>query len=832
MSPLMQSIEHILSAEILSCRPDTPVSEAARKMLDANCGSIIVMADDGIPQGVWTESDAVKVDLGDDNGRSRPVCEVMSKPIITLQHDVTVHHALGVFRQSRIRHALVEKHGQLIGVLSLSDVILNQDTEAFLGVKRLDMLNSPEVSILSHSDTLQTALREMRDHDLSAVGVLFPDQSYGILTQRDVVRLLAHDDTNRLIGTVCTRPVLGLPQSASLLQARRMIYQHQIRHLAVFDSAGKLVQIVSFREIIQSIEHEFLLELHGALRERDEALLQSKQNLLLADKVFEATMEGIVITDQSGVIQTVNPAFVRITGYSREEAVGRTPAILKSGKQPREFYEYLWRCLIKDGAWQGEVVNRRKNGLLYTEHLSITAIRDDSGECRHYVAVFSDITQRKQAEERLHFLANHDALTGLPNRTLFIEKLQAAVEQAAQYNRRVALMFVDLDRFKLVNDTLGHHAGDELLTRIASELRRVAPQLATVARLSGDEFTILLDNVVSVQQVASRAQSILDAVSAVAVVAGQEVFISASVGIAMYPDDGAAADALLANADTAMYRAKERGKNTFQFYTADMNARAIERLKLEYSLHRALAQHELELWYQPKVELASGRIVGAEALLRWRHPEMGMIPPSQFIPIAEDSALIVPIGEWVLDTACADIRHWQDSGLSSGRVAVNVSGRQLKNPSFVDTVASLLTQYELHNSVLELEVTESLVMDETSGMIDLLRRLQQLGIYLSIDDFGTGYSSLSYLKRLPVHGLKIDQSFIMHLHQDRDDAAITQAIISIARSLGLDVVAEGVELEAQRQFLQEQGCVWAQGFLFSKPVPRQEFERLLRAQQA
>ncbi|WP_312854490.1 putative bifunctional diguanylate cyclase/phosphodiesterase [Paludibacterium denitrificans] len=434
------------------------------------------------------------------------------------------------------------------------------------------------------------------------------------------------------------------------------------------------MQIVSFREIIQSIEHEFLLELHGALRERDEALLQSKQNLLLADKVFEATMEGIVITDQSGVIQTVNPAFVRITGYSREEAVGRTPTILKSGKQPREFYEYLWRCLIKDGARQGEVVNRRKNGLLYTEHLSITAIRDDSGECRHYVAVFSDITQRKQAEERLHFLANHDALTGLPNRTLFIEKLQAAVEQAAQYNRRVALMFVDLDRFKLVNDTLGHHAGDELLTRIASELRRVAPQLATVARLSGDEFTILLDNVVSVQQVASRAQSILDAVSAVAVVAGQEVFISASVGIAMYPDDGAAADALLANADTAMYRAKERGKNTFQFYTADMNARAIERLKLEYSLHRALAQHELELWYQPKVELASGRIVGAEALLRWRHPEMGMIPPSQFIPIAEDSALIVPIGEWVLDTACADIRHWQDSGLSSGRVAVNVSG--------------------------------------------------------------------------------------------------------------------------------------------------------------
>jgi len=299
----------------------------------------------------------------------------------------------------------------------------------------------------------------------------------------------------------------------------------------------------------------------------------------------------------------------------------------------------------------------------------------------------------------------------------------------------------------------------------------------------------------------------------------------------MFPEDGGMADALLVNADTAMYRAKERGKNNFQFYTADMNARAIERLKMEYSLHRALAQDELEVWYQPKVELASGRIIGAEALLRWRHPDMGLISPAQFIPIAEESSLITSIGEWVLDSSCASIQRWRSAGLLQGRIAVNVSGRQLKYSSIVDTVASMLQRYDLPSNALELEITESVAMDEDSGMVEVLHQLQALGIYLSIDDFGTGYSSLSYLKRLPVRGLKIDQSFIMDLHQDRDDAAITQAIISIARSLGLDLVAEGVELDEQRQFLVEQGCDCGQGYLFSRPVPADVFEGLLRAQQ-
>ncbi|WP_293762032.1 EAL domain-containing protein [uncultured Aquitalea sp.] len=827
ISPLTQPIEQIASADILRCGPQASVREAAARMMESGCGSIIVMEGDKAI-GIWTESDALKVDFTDAHSCKQPVAEVMSSPVVVFPHHMSVHDVLGQFRQHNIRHALIEKFGHICGIVSLSDVVLCQGTEAFLGLKRLDAINAPPVTILDGSDRLPAALACMRNEQLTAVAVQCADGSYGILTQRDVVRLVAEGNWQASLGEVCTAPLLGVPHTTSLLQARRVILQHQIRHLGVFDQDNKLIHIIGFRDIIQSIEHEFLLELHGALRERDEALLQSRQSLLLADKVFEATMEGILITDGGGTIQSVNPAFSRITGYSREEALGKKPSLLKSGKQPPEFYEYLWRCLRVEGSWQGEVVNRRKNGLLYTEHLSITAIRDERGECLHYVAVFSDITQRKQAEERLHFLANHDALTGLPNRTLFLEKLQSAVEQAAQYNRRFALLFIDLDRFKLVNDTMGHHAGDELLVRIASELQRIAPALSTVARLSGDEFTVLLENIDTVQQVASRAQNLLDAISTESTVAGQGVFISASIGISMFPEDGADADALLVNADTAMYRAKERGKNNFQFYTADMNARAIERLKMEYSLHRALAQNELEVWYQPKVDLDTRQIVGAEALVRWRHPEMGLISPAQFIPLAEESSLITAIGEWVLDTTCSDMHRWLVAGVLPGRIAVNVSGRQLKYSSIVDTVSEALHRHGLDSSLLELEITESVAMDEDSGVVEVLRRLQALGIYLSIDDFGTGYSSLSYLKRLPVRGLKIDQSFIMDLHQDRDDAAITEAIISIARSLGLDLVAEGVELEEQRQFLVAQGCRAGQGYLFSRPVPAAEFEDLLQ----
>ncbi|BAK76145.1 diguanylate cyclase/phosphodiesterase with PAS sensor(s) [Pseudogulbenkiania sp. NH8B] len=828
MSPLLQPVDHILLPEILSCPPTTSVYEAARLMMESHCGSIIVMDEAGTALGIWTETDALNLDFSmTTEADGTPVAKVMSSPVRTLQSGTSIHDATGFFRRHGIRHALVERDGRYLGLLSLTDIVLNQGTESFLGLKRLEELGCRPACVLGAELGLKDAVKVMRQGAVDAVGVCFADGELGILTRRDVVRLLAQGECEHALGAVCSRPMLTMAENTSLLHARRLMLQHKIRHLGVCGADGGLKFILGFGDILHNIEHECLLELQGALNERDQALLLSRQSLLLADKVFESTLEGIAITDGAGIIQSVNPAFERITGYSAQESVGKTPALLKSGKQPPEFYEHLWHSLKRDGVWQGEVINRRKNGLLYTEHLSITGIRGDNGEYAHYVAVFSDITQRKQAEERLHFLANHDALTGLPNRTLFLERLEAGVEQAREFGQRMALLFIDLDRFKLVNDTLGHHAGDELLVWIAEEMRKVAPPLAMVARLSGDEFTLLMPAVDSVQQVASRAQSVLDAIAGETVVAGQEVFVSASIGISMFPEDGASADVLLVNADTAMYRAKERGKSNFQFYTPDMNASALERLRLEYSLHKALAQDELEVWYQPKVELATGRLDGAEALIRWRHPELGLVSPARFIPIAEDSSLIVPIGEWVLKTACRQVREWRERRLFGGRVAVNVSGRQLKFAGVVELVERTLEECGLPSSALELEITESVAMDEDSGMVEVLRRLYELGVYLSIDDFGTGYSSLSYLKRLPVQGLKIDQSFVADLHQNRDDAAITQAIISIARSLGLGLVAEGVELDEQRRYLVEQGCGTGQGYLFSRPLPAAEFEALL-----
>ena len=820
------AVESIISRNVLTCAPDTPVSEAAQAMHRAHCGSIVVVDASGKALGIWTETDVVKLDLFHPDVAQCPIRGFMSSPVLAIPADHSIQDATACMHENKVRHLVVTDpaSGKLLGMVSVTDIVVNQDAEFFLRLKRLDtMLHKPLV-VVESQQLVVDAMHQMRDFSVEAVAVRYPDHSWGVLTHRDVVRFVAGGDSSLLVADVASRPLRAVSYQSTLLHARRTLLDGQTRHLGVSDDNGHLMAIVGMSDILATMEQEFLVELRSALRERDEALLRSRQSLQLADKVFESTLEGIVITDSSGVIQSVNPAFSRITGYSRDEVLGQTPAILKSGRQSADFYEHMWRQLKAEGYWQGEVVNRRKSGLLYTEHLTITGIPDGYGGIRHYVAVFSDITQRKQAEERLHFLANHDALTGLPNRTLFGEKLQSAIDQAREHGQHMALMFIDLDRFKLINDTLGHQAGDELLVKIASRLQAEAPLGSTVARLAGDEFTLLLPNVGSPNAVASLAQDILDGIAGEVVLGGNsKVFVSASLGIAMFPEDGSTADSLLVNADAAMYRAKNRGKNTFQFYTADMNASAMARLKLEYGLHRALSREEFHVYYQPKVNLASGQLVGMEALVRWQHPELGMVSPVDFIPVAEESALIVPIGTHVLAEACRFTRQLQLEQGFTGRVAVNLSGRQLKFGNIVDTVQQVLQESGLPAANLELEITESTAMDSDQEVGRALEGLRAIGITLAIDDFGTGYSSLAYLKRLPVQVLKIDRSFIAHLHEDKDDAAIASAVISMGRSLGLSIVAEGVELPAHRDFLREQGCHMAQGYLYGKPMPAEAF---------
>ena len=438
-----------------------------------------------------------------------------------------------------------------------------------------------------------------------------------------------------------------------------------------------------------------------------------------------------------------------------------------------------------------------------------------------------DLEERKRVEQSIRHMAHHDALTGLPNRALFRDRLSHAMAQADRYHQILAVLFLDLDRFKAINDTLGHNVGDQLLKIAAERLRSCVRDCDTVARLGGDEFTIIVEDIIEVQDAAVVAQKILDTLSQPFNLYGHEVFISVSIGLTLYPNDDENADNLLRNADSAMYRAKEYGRNNYQFYVADMNVKARERLMLESQLRRALDRNEFTLYYQPRVDLFSGQVIGAEALLRWRHQDMGLVPPVQFIPILEETGMIIPVGEWVLQQASRQNRAWQDLGLKPIRMAVNLSVRQFIQKELADSILSIIERAGLAPEFLELEITEDLLLEHNQTNIITLTKLRNRGVHISIDDFGTGYSSLSYLKRLPIDTLKIDQSFLRDIDNDPDNKAITSAIIAMAASLHLNVLAEGVETEEQLSFLRAQGCNEIQGFSFSKPLTAAEFEKLL-----
>jgi diguanylate cyclase (GGDEF)-like protein/PAS domain S-box-containing protein len=553
--------------------------------------------------------------------------------------------------------------------------------------------------------------------------------------------------------------------------------------------------------------------------------------LKLAAQVFQSSGEAIVITDVRHRILTVNPAFTHITGYVAAEAVGQTPYALSPSMRSADRERELWAEVDRSGYWQGEVWDRRRNGEVFPKWLTISAVRDAQGRPANYIEIFSDITERKEREERVRHLAHHDALTDLPNRALLNDRIAQAVSLAERNRTRVAVMFLDLDRFKTVNDSLGHSVGDKLLREVSARLKSCMRASDTVSRLGGDEFVILMPNVTDAEDVAVTARKVLDAVARPYNIDGYELVSTPSVGISVYPGDGADVETLLRNADAAMYHAKETGRNNYQFFTQDMNARALERLSLERSLRRALEREELRLHYQPQYGVSDGRMVGLEALIRWQHPEQGLVPPLRFIPFAEESGLILPIGDWVLKEACRQSRAWQEAGLPPLRVSVNISALQFRQPDFAVTVERALAAAGLEARYLQLEVTESMIMYEAERMTESLEQLKAMGLELAIDDFGTGYSSLSYLKRLPIDRLKIDKSFVQDVTTDTDDEAIIGAIIALTRKLGLRTIAEGVETREQLEFLRDQGCDEVQGFLLSKPLAPPDCAALL-AQEA
>jgi len=559
----------------------------------------------------------------------------------------------------------------------------------------------------------------------------------------------------------------------------------------------------------------------------------AEERLHLQAAALEAVANAIVITDSHGTIIWVNHAFTTMTGYSKEEILGKNPHVLKSGNQPESYYANLWSTISSGKVWQGEIVNRRKDGTTYTEEMSITPVTQGGGNAEtKFVAIKQDITERKAAEERIQFLAYYDALTGLPNRTLLQDRLAKAVASARRRKDKVALLFLDLDRFKNVNDSLGHSVGDLLLQEVGERLKRFGREQDTIARLGGDEFLVVVNSVKDVSDAAVAADRLAKSMTAGFVIQEHPLTVTCSLGISIFPEHGADGETLIKNADAAMYCAKEKGRNNFQFFTEDMNAQVVERLTLESSLRLALDKKELFLMYQPQIEIATGRIIGLEALARWQHPELGLVPPDKFIRIAENIGLIMPIGEWVLRTACSQARKWQDDGLTAVSIAVNVSAVQFRQENFCELIRRVLKETGLAPQYLELELTESLLLANADVMLSVIKELNAMGVTLAIDDFGTGYSNFGYLKQFRVSKLKIDRSFVRDVAVNPDDAAITTAIISMARSLNLKVIAEGVEDEAQMSFLRAHQCDEIQGYYFSKPLAVDQVADKLRGDSA
>jgi diguanylate cyclase (GGDEF)-like protein/PAS domain S-box-containing protein len=555
---------------------------------------------------------------------------------------------------------------------------------------------------------------------------------------------------------------------------------------------------------------------------------RTTEALSQAAAVFENTSEGAMITDTAKQIVAVNGAFTKITGYSQQDVLGKTSACLYVANTDERLFAEMARSLNQSGHWRGEVWQRRKNGETFPVWLSASTVSNGHGAVTHYVSLFSDITSLKESQKQLERMAHHDALTGLPNRLLFHARLQHAMERARREGGQVAILCFDLDHFKNINDSLGHPAGDRLLQAVTQRLLSSVREEDMVARFGGDEFTLLLEDLREARDAGLVAEKVLKVMAKPFDLEGQETYVSGSIGISLFPDDGRDITTLFKNADSALYQAKEHGRNNYHYYTEDLTLAAFKRLELESNLRRAVERGEFVLFYQPQVDLSDGHVVGAEALVRWRHPELGLVLPGEFIPMTESTGLIVKLGEWVLQTACAQAKAWQNAGLPSIRIAVNLSSVQVSRGDILHTVQQVIRKTGLDPRYMELEITEGLIMRQTQETIRTLHELTELGVMLAVDDFGTGYSSLNYLKRLPLHRLKIDKSFVREIPDDAEDRAITRAVIALGNSLNMMVVAEGVENEIQREFLYNNGCDEAQGYLYGAPLSAIDFASLVR----
>jgi diguanylate cyclase (GGDEF)-like protein/PAS domain S-box-containing protein len=601
---------------------------------------------------------------------------------------------------------------------------------------------------------------------------------------------------------------------------RRMVFKEE-----TIDCRGRKAVFEVFKSPLID-ENGKVFGLVGIAHDVGEKIEQEKRQRL-AQSVFDNTAEGIMVTDKNQIITSINPAFTAITGYGEDEAIGRHVRMLSSGKHEKKFYEKMWEKIESKAYWRGEIWNMRKNKEVYPGLLTISKVKDSSGEVTNYIGVFSDITLVKSTQEKLEYVSHHDPLTMLPNRLLLEARLEHSIEWAKRDQFKIAVLFLDLDHFKEINDAFGHSAGDEVLVKVALRLKNLLRHKDTISRIGGDEFVIMIEDYEDLMYLEKTIQAILALFEKPVNIKEHSFNLTCSIGAALYPNDGEDTEALIKNADAAMYQAKESGRNTYTFYTSEITHTLFEKMLMENEMRRAVELGEFILYYQPQIDMRSGVVMGVEALARWKHPGMGLIMPDRFIPLAESSKLIIPIGRKLLEQACLQAKKWVDEGRcpKGWKMAVNISAVQMIHDDLYETVLNATKNAGLNPSFLELELTETYIMDNPKESRLIMQKLKTLGITFAIDDFGIGYSSLSYLKQFPIDCLKVDRSFIRDIPEDADDVAISKAILALAKSLGLEVLAEGVENEIQKSFLLQEGCYLAQGYLYSPPKVAQEIER-------
>ncbi|GHF85482.1 EAL domain-containing protein [Thalassotalea marina] len=808
----------ITNRDLLVCAPETATHQAAKLMKSRKTSSILIQSGDDIV-GIFTEADSTKISFTQCDDFDAPISNYMSSPVISIRETTPIQEIIMAFHRHRVRHLLVvDENNSPIGITSQTDVIKKQGIERYLQLRKIKDNFNPRVPIVNGTENVQFVANKMAEyHSTSAIIHNTCNGDYGIITERDLLRLIAEKQGSRSAWHHAAHPLLTIDINDSLYHAYTVIKQHSVRHLVVYDK-DNIVGILSLQHILSDMEIAYIQKLESVLSERDSALKESRKHLSFAEKIIEASLDSVMVTDRAGTILSVNPAFTQLTGYCAKEAIGKNASLLSSGKHNGAFYKKLWQSITDNGMWQGEILNKKKNGDTYSEWLTIVRLAEPEYEDaqEYYAAIFSDITERKLNEKRIHALAFFDELTGLPNRRLFNDRFEVAISTAHRNHQLVATMFLDLDRFKQINDNLGHKMGDELLKVTAERLQACIKEGDTVSRFGGDEFVILLTEMNSVKDIVKVAERISKVLCEPYELSSRELHVTSSIGVAIYPDDGETTDALLKHADIAMYKAKDNGRNSFQLYSPEMNIVSMERLIMQNCLRIALKKNEFELHYQSKVDHQTQEVVGIEALVRWNHSELGRVSPAQFIPMAEELGLIVDIDTWVLNTACQQRRIWLDAGVECGPISVNISALHF-NHDLVYSVQQALEHSSLPPHLLELEITEGCFIQNMKNASGMLAEIRALGVKSSIDDFGTGYSSLSYLSQLAFDTLKIDCSFIKQVPKNAQQCQLVTTIIAMAKALDISVVAEGVETHAQVEFLSDKGCFVYQGYYYNRP---------------